>query len=62
MTGARTACPICGLIEDDPDRIYRHLLVGHRKRAVAKALLETGAAREETVVPGPRGPHRPRSK
>jgi hypothetical protein len=46
MTETPTACPLCGLT-DDPDDVYRHLQVAHRKSAISEALLDTAGARTE---------------
>jgi len=39
-TSQRYACPLCNCGADSEDDIYCHLLVTHRKSALADALLE----------------------
>lgn len=35
-------CPLCGLAADDDSLVYVHLQTGHRKSAMARALLGDG--------------------
>lgn len=39
-TSQRYACPLCNCGADSEDDIYCHLLVSHRKSALADALLD----------------------
>ncbi len=40
VAGHRYGCPLCNCGADSEDDIYCHLLVSHRKSALATALLE----------------------
>jgi len=40
MSESRVDCPLCQLSADSESDVYRHLLVAHRKNALATALLD----------------------
>lgn len=46
-----TECPLCQLTGESADHVYRHLQVGHRKSAIADALVDVVSAREEAPLP-----------
>ena len=50
MNERQTKCPLCGLIGEDPVRVYQHLQVAHRKSELAEALLSTNEARLEPTL------------
>jgi hypothetical protein len=44
-------CPLCQLTGESPDHVYRHLQVGHRKSAIADALVAVVSARAGAALP-----------
>lgn len=50
MTDDIHTCPLCDLTTTDRTDLYRHLQIGHRKDALASALLATGTGEESRVL------------